>query len=106
MSDPIWLPDLGSPFIIQPVLRQSSALGRSSGFGCRTSRRKSSQVTLKPAFLTAGGGEDVAITYLYNLVWVLNKGLLVTIRYKIHPKDQMSVLLVLGVDVSSISGAV
>ena len=35
----------------------------------------------------------------------LKRGLPATIRYKIHPRDQMSTLLVLGFDVSGTSGA-
>ena len=92
-------------FMIQGFVRQTSALGRSSGFGCGTSPRKFSQATLKPLFLTAEGREDALSTCLHTSRRLWNMGLPAAIRYKIHPRDQMSTLLVLGFEVSSASGA-
>ena len=93
-------------FVIQGFVRQASALGRSFGLDCRTSPRKFSQAILRPLFLTAEGREDALSTCLHTSRRLWNRGLPATIRYKIHPRDQMSTLLVLGFEVSSASGAI
>ena len=92
-------------FMIQGFVRRISALGRSSGLGCRTSPREFSQAILRPLFLTAEGREDALLTCLRTSRRLWNVGLPATIRYKIHPRDQMPTLLVLGFEVSSTSGA-
>ena len=104
-SLPIERSESEASFVTQGFVRQSSALGRSSGLGCRTSRRKSSQATLKSLFLIAEGREGAVSTYLHTSRRLLNRGRPASIRYKIHPRDQMSTLLVFGFEVSSISGA-
>jgi len=91
--------------MIQGFFRQSSALGRSSGFDFRMSLRKSTQVILRPALLTGKGGEDALPAYLHTSKRPSNRELPANIRYKIHPRAQISTRLVLGIFMSSISGA-
>jgi len=51
--------------------------------------------------LSSGRGEEDAVReYLNTSKGSLNKGLPVSILYKTHPRDQISTLLVFGVDVS------
>jgi len=95
----------GTSFVIQGFFRQSSALGRTFGLGCRMPRRKSIQRILKPMLSSGRGEEDAAWAYLNTSTKSLNKGLPVNILYKTHPRDQMSTLLVFGFDVSCTSGA-
>ena len=54
----------------------------------------------------ARGEEDAARAYFYTWTGSLNKRLPADILYKIHPRDQMSTLLVFGCDVSCASGAI
>ena len=60
---------------------------------------------LKPKFSKVRVGVDLVIAYLYTSERSLNSRRPANIRNKIHPRDQISNLLVLGIDVSSISGA-
>ena len=86
--------------MIQAFFRQSSALGLFCDSGCRTSPRKSTQAPLKPLSLTAWGGVDALKAYLHTYWRLLNRRLPANIRYKIHPRDQMSIRLVMGFTVS------
>jgi len=63
------------------------------------------QESLKPASLTAGGSDGAVTVYLYTSGMSLNNRQPANMRYMIHPSDQISILLVLGTDVSSTSGA-
>jgi len=91
--------------MIQDFCKQSSALGRSSGIGCRMWRRKVTQGILRPMLSSGRGEEDAVRAYLMTLKGSLNKRLPTHILYKTHPRDQISTLLVFGVDVSCTSGA-
>ena len=91
--------------MIQVLSRQALALGRSSGLGCRMSVRKFIHGSLKPKFSRVMVGVDVVMAYLYTSERSLNSRRPANIRNKIHPRDQISTLLVLGIGVSSISGA-
>jgi len=91
--------------MVQAFFRQASALGRSSGIGCRMSRRKETQGMLKLMLSSARGEEDAVRAYFNTSKESLNKRLPASILYKTHPRDQMSTLLVFGCDVSCTSGA-
>jgi len=63
------------------------------------------QESLNPAPPTAGGRAGAVTVYLYTSGGSLNSRQPANMRYKIHPRDHISTLLVFGIDVSSISGA-
>ena len=89
--------------MIQAFIKQSSALGRRSGSGCRMSRRNDTHGILKPMLSSARREGNAA--YFHTWKGSLNKRLPVNILYNIHPRDQMSTLLVFDCDVSCASGA-
>ena len=60
---------------------------------------------LRPLFSSARDGTGVVMAYRYTSDESLNSKLPANIRYKVNPRDQMSTLLVLCFDMSSISGA-
>ena len=86
--------------MIQAFFRQSSALGRSSGIGCRISQRKEIQGILRPMSSSARMEEDAVRAYFHTWTGSVNKRLPANILCKIHPRDQMSTLLDFGCDVS------
>lgn len=88
-SFPIMYSDPATSFMIQAFLKHASALGRSSGPGCRMLRRKLTQRALRSMFSTTRGEEDAIRAYFHTSTGSLNKGLPVTILYKMHPRDQM-----------------
>ena len=104
-SFPIEYSGSGTFLMIQAFFRQSSALGRSSGIGCRMSQRNETHGILKPMLSSSRGEEDAVRAYFHTWTGSLNKRLPANILYKIHPRDQMSTLLDFGFDVSCISGA-
>jgi len=69
------------------------------------SRRKETQGILRPMLPSGRGEEDDFRVYLSTSKGPLNKRLPANILYKTHPRDQISTLLVFGVDVSCTSGA-